>query len=141
VCTGDSCVYWGQLCVLGTAMCIGDSCVYQISGLCFFIRESYVRSVSRYCYICNYAVIPVQLEVVVLQYISWGVPVVWTYIIIIIIIIIMLCTVFDFGDCSTDICLFVLHCVRMFCLYVMFSFYLTSFMSDCCNDSTGGPMK
>jgi hypothetical protein len=28
VCTGDSCVYWGQLCVLGTAMCIGDSCVY-----------------------------------------------------------------------------------------------------------------
>jgi hypothetical protein len=25
---GDSYVYWGQLCVLGTAVCIGDSNVY-----------------------------------------------------------------------------------------------------------------
>jgi len=68
-------------------MCIGDSYVYQIGGLCFFIREIYVRSVSRYCFIRNYAAIPVQLEVVVLQYINWCVPII---IIIIIIIIIKL---------------------------------------------------
>ena len=49
-------------------MCIRDSYVCQIGGLCFFIRESYVRSVSMYCFIRNYAAIPVQLEVV-LQYI------------------------------------------------------------------------
>ena len=35
----------------------------------FFIRESYVRSISRHCFIRNYPAIPVQLEVVVLQYI------------------------------------------------------------------------
>jgi hypothetical protein len=70
MCTGDSYVYWGQLCVLETAMCIGDSYVYQIGGLCFFIRESYIRSVSIYCFILNYAAISVQLEVVFLQYIS-----------------------------------------------------------------------
>jgi hypothetical protein len=66
MCVGGSYVYWGQLCVLGTAMCTGDSYVYQIGGLCFFIRESYVRSVCRYCFIRNYATIPVPLEVVVL---------------------------------------------------------------------------
>ena len=44
----------------------------------FFILESYVRSFSRYCFIRNYASIPVQLEVVVLQYISLCVPIVWT---------------------------------------------------------------
>jgi hypothetical protein len=27
MCTGDSYMYWGQLCVIGTAMCIGDSYV------------------------------------------------------------------------------------------------------------------
>jgi hypothetical protein len=50
-------------------MCIRDSYVYQIGGLCFFILESYVWSVSRYCFIRHYAATPVQLEVVVLQYI------------------------------------------------------------------------
>ena len=53
-------------------MCILDSHVYQIGGLCYFIRESHVRSVSRYRFIRNYAAIPVQLEVVVLQYISYS---------------------------------------------------------------------
>ena len=60
-------------------MCIRDSYVYQIGSLCFFIRESYVRLVSRYCFIRNYAAIPVQLQFVILQYISWCVPIVWTY--------------------------------------------------------------
>ena len=61
-------------------MCIGGSNVYQIGGLCFFIRESYVRSVIKYCFIRNYAAIPVQLEVVVLQYISWCVPIIWNFV-------------------------------------------------------------
>ena len=43
----------------------GQLCVSNRWSL-FFIRESYVRSVSRYCFIRNYAAIPVQLEVVVL---------------------------------------------------------------------------
>jgi hypothetical protein len=64
----------------GKIMCVQDSYVYQISGLCFFIHESYVRSVSRYCFIRNYAAIPVQLEVVILQYISWCVRIVWTFV-------------------------------------------------------------
>jgi len=57
---------------------------------CFFIRESYVRSVSNYCLIRNYAAIPVQLEVVFLQYIISKVKVQyisWSVNIIIIIII------------------------------------------------------
>jgi hypothetical protein len=80
MCVRDSCVCSGQLCVFGTAMCVRDSYVYQISGLCFFIRESYVRSVSRYCFIRNHAAIPVQLAVVVLQYISWCIPIVGTFV-------------------------------------------------------------
>ena len=86
MCIRDSYMYWGQLCVMGTAMCIGDSYVY-CGQLClsnrwslFFIHESYVRSVSRYCFIRNYAAIPVQLENIVLQYISWCVPIVWTFV-------------------------------------------------------------
>ena len=72
-----SIIVLARLCVLGTAISIY---IYQISGLCFFIRESYVRYVSRYCLIRNYSAIPVQLEVVVLQYISWCVPIVRTFI-------------------------------------------------------------
>jgi hypothetical protein len=79
-CIKDSYVYSGQLLVLRTATCIQDSYVYQIGGLCYFIRESYVRSVSRYCFTRNYAAIPVQLEVVVLQYISWCVLLVCTFV-------------------------------------------------------------
>jgi hypothetical protein len=29
---------------------------------CFLVRESYVRSVGRYCFVCNNTAIPVQLE-------------------------------------------------------------------------------
>jgi hypothetical protein len=45
--------------------------------------------------------------------------------------IILLCTIFDFGDCSVDICL--LYCIVFIfvCLCVM-CFFLTSFMSNCC---------
>ena len=36
--------------------------------------------------------------------------------------IIMLCTAFDFGDCSIDVCLFVLYCVVCFvCVLCVFS--------------------
>jgi hypothetical protein len=44
----------------------------------FFIHDSYVRSVRRYCFVRNYAEVPVQLEIVILQYIGWCVLVVWT---------------------------------------------------------------
>ena len=63
----------------GQIMCVPESYVYQIGGLCFVIRKSYVRSVSRYCFIRNYPAIPVQLEVV-LHYISWCVLIVWTFV-------------------------------------------------------------
>ena len=60
-------------------------------------------------------------------------------IIIIIIIIIMLWKVFDFRNCSIDIRLFVLYCV---CLCVMcFLLYLTSFVTNWCNDIICGPTK
>ena len=62
----------------GEFMCIRDSCVYQIGGLCFFIHDSYVRSVSRHCFVRNYAAVPVQLEIIILQYIGWCVLIVWT---------------------------------------------------------------
>ena len=56
-----------------------DSCVYQKGVLCCLIHESYVRSVGRYCFVRNYAAIPVQLEVVILQYVGWCVLIVWTF--------------------------------------------------------------
>jgi hypothetical protein len=34
----------------------------------FFVRESYARSVGKYCFVRNNAAIPVQFEVVVLQH-------------------------------------------------------------------------
>jgi hypothetical protein len=46
MCTRDSYVYWGQLCVLGTAMCTGDSYVYWgqlcVLGTAMSIGDSYV---------------------------------------------------------------------------------------------------
>jgi hypothetical protein len=64
---------WYLLClsvfVFCKIMCVRDSCVYQRSVLCFLIHESYVRSVRRYRFVRNYAAVPVQLEVVILQYI------------------------------------------------------------------------
>ena len=62
-------------------MCIWDSYVYQKVVLCFFIYECYIRSVKRYFFVHKYAAVPVQLEIVMRQYIGWCV--------IIIIIIIM----------------------------------------------------
>ena len=60
-------------------MCVRDSYVYQKGVLCCLIHESYVRSVGRYCFVRNYAAIPVQLEVVILQHVGWCVFVVWTF--------------------------------------------------------------
>ena len=56
-------------------MCIWDSYVYQKGDLCFLIHKSYVRSIKSYCFLRNYAAIPVQLEIII----------------IIIIIIVLLC--------------------------------------------------
>jgi hypothetical protein len=64
----------------GEIMCIWDSCVYQEGFLCFFIHQSYVRSVRGYCFVCNYAAIPVQLEIIILQYCGWCVLIVWTFV-------------------------------------------------------------
>jgi hypothetical protein len=55
----------------GEVMSIWDSYVYQEGVLCFFIHESYVRSVKRYCFVRKYAAVPVKLEIVILQYIGW----------------------------------------------------------------------
>ena len=77
MCIVDSYVYCGKLCVLWTTMCIVDSYVYQKDVLCIFIYESYVTSVRRYYFVRNYAAIPVQLEIVVLQYTSRCVPTEW----------------------------------------------------------------
>ena len=65
-------------------MCVRDSYVYQKGVLCCLIHESYVRSVGGYCFVRNYAAIPVQLEVVILQHVGWC--------IIIIIIVLFLLT-------------------------------------------------
>ena len=46
----------------------------------FFIHEGYVRSVKRYCFIRKYAAVPVQLEIVVLQYIGWYLFIVWAFV-------------------------------------------------------------
>jgi len=43
-------------------MCIRDSYVYQKGVLCFYIRESYVRSVRMYCFIRNYAAVQYSLK-------------------------------------------------------------------------------
>jgi hypothetical protein len=71
-----------RLCVFGTAMSVRKV-------FCFFVHESYVRSVKRYCFVREYAAVTIQLEIVILQYIGWCVLIVWTFIIIIIIIIII----------------------------------------------------
>jgi hypothetical protein len=65
--------------VFGEIMCIRDGYVYQEGVLCFFIHESFVRSVRGYCFVCNYAAVPVQLEIVVIQYIGWCVLIVLVY--------------------------------------------------------------
>jgi len=51
-------------------VCIWDSYVYQKGVLCFLIHKSYVRSIEIYCFVRKYAAIPVQLEILILQYIG-----------------------------------------------------------------------
>jgi hypothetical protein len=60
----------------GEIMCIWDSCVYQKGVLCFLIDECYIRSVKSYCFVRKYAAVPVQLEIVILQFIGWCVLIV-----------------------------------------------------------------
>jgi len=62
-------------------MCIWDSYVYQKGVLCFLIHKSYVRSIKSYCFVRTYAVIPVQLEIFILQYNGWCVLIIRTFII------------------------------------------------------------
>jgi hypothetical protein len=63
----------------GEIMCIRDSYVHQKGVLCFFFfHENYVRSVRMYFFVRNYAAVPVQLEIVIPQYIGWCVLIVWT---------------------------------------------------------------
>jgi len=59
-------------------MCIWDSYVYQKGVLCFLIDERYIRSVKRYCFVRKYAAVPIQLEIVILQYIGWCVLIIQT---------------------------------------------------------------
>ena len=70
-------------------MCIWDSYVYQNVVLCFLIHKSCVSSVKRYCFVRQYAAIPVQLEIFILQYIGWCVRIICIIITIIIIIILL----------------------------------------------------
>jgi len=58
-------VYLGQLCL-------------SKGVLCFLIHKSYVRSIEKYCFVRQYAAIPVQLEIFILQYIGWCVLIIWT---------------------------------------------------------------
>jgi len=58
-------------------MCIRDNYVYQMMFF-FFIHGSYVRTIRRYRLVRNYAAVPVQLEIVVLQYIGWSALIVGT---------------------------------------------------------------
>jgi hypothetical protein len=55
----------------GEIMCMWDSYVYQKGILCFLIGECYIRSVKKYCFVRQYAAVPVQLEIVIPQYIGW----------------------------------------------------------------------
>jgi hypothetical protein len=54
-----SIIVLARLCVFGTAMPIKKVCFV------FFIHETYVRSIRGYCFVRNYAAIPVQLEIVI----------------------------------------------------------------------------
>jgi len=60
----------------GEIMCIWDSYVYQKGVLCFLTDECYIRSVKRYCFVRKYAAVPVQIEIVILQYLGWCVLIV-----------------------------------------------------------------
>ena len=65
-------VYSGQLCL--SKRCSSSSS----SSSSPHPHESYVGSVRRHWFVRNYAAVPVQLEIVILQYIGWCVLIVWT---------------------------------------------------------------
>ena len=61
-------------------MCIRDSYVYRKGVLRFLVHEGYVRSVKQYCFVRKYAAVPVQLEIVILQYTGRCVLIVWAFV-------------------------------------------------------------
>ena len=58
-------------------MYLGQLCLSKRCSSFLFIK---VRSIKRYCFVCKYAVIPVQLEIFILQYVGWCVLIIWTFI-------------------------------------------------------------
>jgi hypothetical protein len=68
-------------------MCVWYSYVYRKGVLCFLNDECYIRSGKTYCFVRKYAAVPVQLEIVNLQYIDWCVLIIRATSAIIIIII------------------------------------------------------
>jgi hypothetical protein len=63
-----------RLCVFGTAMSIR-----KVFFVLLFMKVISVL-LRGYCFVCKYAAIPVQLEIVILQYIGWCVLIVWTFV-------------------------------------------------------------
>ena len=74
-------LFCSSVIVLARLCVIWDSCVCQKGFLCFLLHKSYVRSIKIYCSVRKYAVISVQLEIFILQYIGWCVLVTRTFII------------------------------------------------------------
>jgi len=70
-----SVIVLARLCVFGAAVSV------KKGVLCFLIHKSYVRSIQRYCFVCKYAAIPVQLEIFILHYTGWCVLLIWTFIV------------------------------------------------------------
>ena len=74
--------YWYLFCV--SVIVLARLCVFGIARmsikklLCFFFHESYIRTVRKYPLVRNYAAVPVQLEIVILQYIGWSALIVGT---------------------------------------------------------------
>ena len=53
-------------------MCLGQLCLLKrCSFLLIHSSYVYIRSIKRYYFVLKYAAIPVQLEIYILQYISW----------------------------------------------------------------------
>ena len=64
-----------RLCILGTATHMSIK-----NGVhCFLIHECYMRSIKRYCFVRKYAAVPVQLEIVILQYTGWCVLIIQAF--------------------------------------------------------------
>ena len=65
----------------GEIMCIWIQLCLSKGVLWFIIHKNYVRSIIIFCFVSKYVAIPVQLEIFILQYISWYVLVIWTFIV------------------------------------------------------------